>query len=173
MQSQRVMWILYGIIGTLGVVSCCLLAVLAAVWLRTPTAVTEPASIPPVVATTAPAPASNDDCRAQVTQWAGMVQEVATMAMQVSDAMLTNDTERGTAIAEQAYTALADIAPPTCDSEVVTWHWEFQDVFVEFGAGFAALAVGDIDTAVVIFDEANQRLEALTGQLEEIVARYQ
>ncbi len=46
-------------------------------------------------------------------------------------------------------------------------------MFVEFGAGFAALAVGAIDTAVVIFDEANQRLEALTGQLEEIVARYQ
>lgn len=173
MQSQRVMWVLYGIIGTLGVVSCCLLAVLAAVWLRTPTAVTEPAPAPPLM-TTEPAPVADDtDCRQQVIVWAGMVQEVSTAAMEVSDAMLTNDAERGTAIAEQAYVTLAEIEPPACDTKVVAWHWEFQDVFLEFGAGFEALAVGDIDTAVVIFDEANQRLAALTEQLEAIVARYE
>lgn len=174
MQNQRVMWVLYGIIGTLALVSCCLLAVLALVWVRTPTSTTEPTPVPPVVATVAPAPPVDaGDCRAQVTEWANTVQTVATDAMQVSDAMLTNDAERGTAIAEQAYTELAAIEPPACDTEVVAWHWEFQDVFLEFGAGFEALAVGDIDTAVGIFDGANQRLEVLTQQLEAIVARYQ
>lgn len=174
MQNQRVMWVLYGIIGTLALVSCCLLAVLALVWVRTPTSTTEPTPVPPVVATVAPAPPVDaGDCRAQVIDWANTVQTVATDAMQVSDAMLTNDAERGTAIAEQAYTELAAIEPPACDTEVVAWHWEFQDVFLEFGAGFEALAVGDIDTAVGIFDGANQRLEVLTQQLEAIVARYQ
>ena len=174
MQNQRVMWLLYGIIGTLALVNCALLVVLAFVWARTPTTTTEPTPVPPVVATVAPAsPVDAGDCRVQVTEWANTVQTVATSAMQVSDAMLTNDTERGTAIAEQAYTALAAIEPPACDTEVVAWHWEFQDVFLEFGAGFEALAVGDIDTAVVIFDGANQRLEVLTQQLEAIVARYE
>ncbi len=174
MQNQRVMWVLYGIIGTLALVSCCLLAVLALVWVRTPTSTTEPTPVPPVVATVAPAPPVDaGDCRAQVIDWANTVQTVATDAMQVSDAMLTNDAERGTAIAEQAYTELAAIEPPACDTEVVAWHWEFQDVFLEFGAGFEALAVGDIDTAVGIFDGANQRLEVLTQQLEAIVARYE
>jgi hypothetical protein len=180
--SQRLTWVLYGIIGTLGIVACCLLALTGGVLLRNTlvqgsdsrSTSDVPADVEPM--TEVPIEDAWVDawgCRDAVADWADEMQPVMEYAGELSDAMLASDADRGLWVTQQVYQELDIIVPPACDPQLVQWQVDFQQVFVAYEEGFLALADGDADTALSIFERANASLTELTTQLEVVVARYQ
>ena len=184
--SQRLTWVLYGIIGTLAVVACCLLVLTGGVLLRNTLGQSvnddQPRRvIEELVPSADDAPAVdvwgdvNDvwACRDAVADWADDMQPVLESAGELSDAMLAGDVDRGLWVTQQVYQALEMIVPPACDPQLAQWQADFQQVFVAYEEGFLALAADDVDTALIMFEAANTTLTELTTQLEAVVARYE
>lgn len=166
--SSRMIWLLYGIVGTLLVVSCCLVAAIGAVWLRsTPAESTGEMRAPDVTRESATA------CRDAVSAWADAIAEVTADAGAISDAITDADAEYGILVSQYAYQALDDIEPPACDPELALWQSDLQQVFLTYVRGFEMLADDDVWGAIERFDAANSMLTELNHQLEDVVTRYE